>query len=220
MDKSGKKRINIGFVILILFIIWTALIQVVDVKPLGQNGTDIGLSTLNCWFHEYSGVHMWLCTVTDWLEIVLALIFVLFIGMILTQWVKRKKCSRIDSDLIILGIFYVVAIAIYLSFKVMPINYRPILINGVMEPSYPSMTTLLAMCVMLTFIEQINRRVANITVKRVIQIVSVALMCFMVIGRLLAGVHWLSDIVGSVLLSSGLFMVYAGCVRTCKGYRE
>lgn len=31
---------------------------------------------------------------------------------------------------------------------------------------------------------------------------------FMVIGRMIAGVHWLTDIIGSVILSTGLYMIY------------
>lgn len=39
----------------------------------------------------------------------------------------------------------------------------------------------------------------------------------MVIGRLVAGVHWLTDIVGAVLLSFGLYSIYrAAVIRWCK----
>ena len=36
----------------------------------------------------------------------------------------------------------------------------------------------------------------------------IAFSAFMVIGRLISGVHWATDIIGSILLSAGLFMLY------------
>jgi membrane-associated phospholipid phosphatase len=100
----------------------------------------------------------------------------------------------------------------YIFFEMIPINYRPILINGVMEASYPSSTTLLVLCVMPALIEQTQRRLSSIAVKKVITIVTIAFSAFMVIGRLISGVHWLTDIVGGVLLSIGLFSIYQGAV--------
>ena len=126
--------------------------------------------------------------------------------------IKRRSLFKVDPDIIILGVYYVVVILAYLIFEMISINYRPILINGVMEASYPSSTTLLVLCVMPTLIEQIQRRMSCSTLKRIITILAIAFSAFMVIGRLISGVHWFTDIVGGVLLSAGLFTVYKAVV--------
>ena len=89
-----------------------------------------------------------------------------------------------------------------------PINYRPIPINGAMEASYPSSTTLLVLSVMPTLKFQIDRRSGSSAIRMVTTVFVVTFSAFMVVGRLIAGVHWATDIVGSVFLSSGLFMIY------------
>ena len=43
MKKSEKKNLLIGSIFLAMFAVWTALIQSVDVQPLGQNGTSMDL---------------------------------------------------------------------------------------------------------------------------------------------------------------------------------
>ena len=40
----------------------------------------------------------------------------------------------------------------------------------------------------------------------------IAFSTLMVIGRLISGVHWVTDIIGSVLLSTGLYMLYWSAV--------
>ena len=136
----------------------------------------------------------------------------IFAGIGVVQLIMRRSLFKVDPDIIILGVYYVVVILEYLFFEMISINYRPILINGVMEASYPSSTTLLVLCVMPTLIEQIQRRRSSIAVKRIVTILAIAFSAFMVIGRLISGVHWVTDIVGGVLLSAGLFTVYKAVV--------
>ena len=114
----------------------------------------------------------------------------------------------VDSDILILGVYYVTVIALYLVFEMIPINYRPIPINGVMEASYPSSTTLLVLSVMPTVIFQAERRIQNAFIRKTIIAFSVLFSLFTVIGRTVSGVHWLTDIVGAVLFSSGLYLIY------------
>lgn len=210
--KQGKSFLIFGVGLLIVFEVFTILIQAVDVKPLGVNGTNIGFSTFNTWFHSLTGVNWALYNITDWLGLVPVFICMAFGGVGFFQLIKRRSLLKVDSDIIILGIHYVIVISGYLIFEMIPINYRPILINGFMESSYPSSTTLLVLGVMPTVIFQINRRVKNIKIKNIISAITIIFSVFMVVGRLISGVHWVTDIVGSVLLSMGLFYIYKGTV--------
>lgn len=212
MKKNGKKLLRVGIIMMVVFAVWTALIQIVDVQPVGQNGTDIGFASLNCWFHKLTGVHMAIYTVTDWLGLVPIFICVLFGGIGLVQLVMRRNLFKVDFDLILLGIYYIIVIFGYLFFEMIPINYRPILIEGIMEASYPSSTTLLVLSVMPTLSFQVNRRMKNTTIKNGINIFVILFSLFMVIGRTVAGVHWLTDIIGSVILSTGLYLIYKASV--------
>ena len=215
---NGWKRILVtGVMFIVAFAIWTTLILTVDVQPWGQNATKIGFATFNCWFHELTGVDMRIYSITDWLGLVPIFICMIFGGVGLVQLVKRRSLFKVDYDIIILGIYYVIVILAYLIFEMIPINYRPILIEGVMEASYPSSTTLLVLCVMPTLIEQTNRRIKSAVGKRLIDGFSVCFSVFMVIGRLFSGVHWFTDIMGGILLSAGLFCIYrAGVLFSIK----
>ena len=212
MNRNGKKLLILGMVLLVMFVIWTWLIQCVDVKPSGQNGTQIGFATFNCWFHSITGVHMAIYTITDWLGLVPVFICMVFGGVGFVQLIKRKSLFKVDRDLIFLGIYYVVVILEYLIFEMIPINYRPILIEGMLEASYPSSTTLLVLSVMPTLIFQVNRRSTNPVFREAVCVLTVIFSAFMVIGRLVAGVHWFTDILGAVVLSAGLYCMYKATV--------
>ena len=131
----------------------------------------------------------------------------------LWQWVERKQIRRVDFDILVLGGFYILTIAVYVLFEEIVINYRPVLINGNLEASYPSPTTMLTLCVIPTAMLQLRRRIRNRIARRVVFCIMAAFALFMVIGRLLSGVHWFTDIVGGVWLSAGLDMLYAAMCR-------
>ena len=212
MKKHDKGGILSGAALILAFIVWTILIQTVDVRPVGVNGTNIGFATVNAWFHRLTGVHMGLYTITDWLGLVPIAVCMGFGVLGLTQWIRRRSIAKVDKDILLLGGYYILVILGYLIFEMIPINYRPILIGGAMEASYPSSTTLLVLSVMPTLLFQVDRRTTDITVRRITAAFVVLFSAFMVIGRLVAGVHWLTDIVGSVLLSAGLYSMYRAAV--------
>ena len=203
-----RKSFLTGGILLLGFALWTILIQTVDVQPVGVNGTSVGFAAVNTWFHRMTGVHMGIYTITDWLGLVPIAICMGFGILGLMQWIRRRSVVQVDKDILLLGGYYILVIIGYLIFEMIPINYRPILIDGAMEASYPSSTTLLVLSVMPTLLFQVNRRAKNPTARRITAAFVVLFSVFMVIGRLIAGVHWLTDIVGSVLLSAGLYILY------------
>ena len=212
MKVKGKKEFIIGVSGIGIFALWTFLIQIIDVKPKGVNGTEIGFATINTWLHSLTGVNMTLYTITDWAGLVPVFVCIAFGFVGLIQLIKRKSLLRVDFDIVALGIYYVIVIGGYLIFEMIPINYRPILINSFMEASYPSSTTLLVLSVMPTLALEVEKRIKNTAIKRIITIITVIFTIFMVVGRLISGVHWLTDIIGSIFLSVGLFYIYKGTV--------
>ena len=212
MKREGKKILGTGILLLLIFAGWTVLIQTVDVQPIGPEGTEVGLAAVNRWFHKLTGVHFTLYHVTDWLGLVPVFVCMMF-GMVgLVQLIGRRSLRKVDKDLLLLGIYYVIVIAGYLLFEMMPVNYRPVLIEGRPETSYPSSTTLLVLSVMPTLAFQAERRFRRRISKGTIKIFAAGFSVFMVAGRLISGVHWITDIMGAALLSGGMYLVYKGLV--------
>lgn len=212
MKNKERKLLVLGVGFIIAFTLWTWLVLIIDVKPEGVNGTEIGFATINTRFHSITDVNMTLYTITDWLGLVPIFICMLFGGLGFIQLVKRKSLFKVDFDIIALGIYHVIVIIGYLIFEIVPINYRPVLINGFMEASYPSSTTLLVLSVTPTLVFQTKCRLKNTILNKIITIIAEMFTIFMVVGRLVSGVHWLTDIIGSVLLSVGLFYLYKALV--------
>lgn len=208
MKENTKKELQAGIVLLAAFALWTVLIRHIDVQNAGPNGTEIGFATVNVWFHRLTGVHLLVYTITDWLGLIPIIICMGFGVLGLVQLIKRRSLRMVDSDILLLGAYYVLVILCYLLFEMVPINYRPILIDGNLEASYPSSTTLLVLSVMPSLKYQIDKRIANPVTRKAIAVFVIVFSAFMVVGRLIAGVHWITDIIGSVFLSSGLFMIY------------
>ena len=208
MKKKNRKGLIVGIGLLVAFVLWTVAVKFIDVQPIGPEGSVVGFATVNRFVHELTGANMSLYNITDWLGLV-PLGFVMCFGTLgLIQWIKRKHILKVDYSILVLGGFYIVVMAVYVLFEILALNYRPVLINGILEASYPSSTTMLVMCVMPTAIMQFNERIRNSVLRRSVTVIITAFIVFMVIGRLVSGVHWFTDIVGGALLSAGLVVLY------------
>ena len=203
-----KKKICIALGLLLSFVLWTMAISLIDVQPIGPQESTVGFATLNSMVHMRTGVHMRLYTITDWLGLVPVAFGFGFALLGLAQWIKRKSVLKVDRSILILGAFYVVSLMAYVFFESYVINYRPVLIAGYLEASYPSSTTLLVLCVMPTAMIQLRGRIKNHALRKAVTGAITSFIVFMVVGRLASGVHWLTDIIGGMLLSAGLVMFY------------
>ena len=109
--KKTKHILIRGLFLLLMFVLWTLAIMTIDVKPLGVNGSNIGFSSINTWFHQCTGVHLNLYVLTDWLGLVPVFVCLIFAVIGLIQLIKRKSLFKVDLDIILLGVFYVLVIA-------------------------------------------------------------------------------------------------------------
>lgn len=211
---TAKKRLYLvtGILLLLVFTVLTIAVTRFDVQPIGVEGTSVGFASLNKAFHELTGEHLELYDLTDKLSLIPAAVIAVFAFIGLLQLIRRKSLLKVDSDILVLGVFYIVVLAAYLLFEKLALNYRPVLIEGKMEASYPSSTTLLVLCVIATAMLQFSVRIEKPALRTVVLILSGIFGAAMIISRLISGVHWLTDIIGGLLLGSGLVFLYEAAV--------
>ena len=210
--KDEKKKIqnNFGVTVglLVLSILYTLAVMFIDVRPIGPQGSAVGFAEVNQYFHTLLGTNMLLYNITDWLSLPILFIVLGFAIVGLVQLIKRKNLLRVDSSILILGGFYVLVFLVYIFFEFFVVNFRPVLIQGILEASYPSSTTMLMMCVMPTAIMQFQRLILVKKLRNIVNVFCGIYASFMVIGRILSGVHWITDIVGGMLFSVTFVMLY------------
>lgn len=208
MRKERKRYFFAAAGFLLAFALWTILLGVVDVQPIGPCSSLVGFATLNKAFHARTGTNMTLYVITDWLGLVPIGVALVFGVLGLAQWIKRKSLFKVDKSILALGGFYLAVMAVYVLFEFIVINRRPVLIDGYLEVSYPSSTTMLVLCVMPTTMMQLSRRIKQKLFRRIALLALFGFTVFMVVGRVLSGVHWLTDIIGGGLISASLVTAY------------
>ena len=198
-----KKRLIFPIILTVLSFIYTLMVKNIDVKSIGPNNSSVWFSTLNKEFKNFIGHNMTIYKITEILGY-LVLLLVLMYGIIgLRQLIKRKSLMKVDKELLILGVFYIVMLITYIFFEKCIINYRPILIDGELEASYPSSHTLLALCVGFSSII-VNKKYINKEYISNFNKIIIGLVLLVFFGRTISGVHWISDILGGVIISSAL----------------
>lgn len=209
MKRNGKLILSascfIGTVILII------LLRFVDVAPIGPNNTCVGLSHLNQFVFNAFGVNMIWYTITDWLGIVAILTAFLFSVAGLIQLLKRKSILKVDREILSLGGLYLVVIGLYILFEKAVVNYRPIIMPGCTQPeaSFPSSHTMLVCVVMGSAAMLTGKYVKNRTLCVLLKAFCILIIAVTVIGRLISGVHWFTDIIGGILISSALLSLFS-----------
>lgn len=212
-----NKKLCVSVCLLMAFAVWTLLVSFIDMGPIAPSGELVGFSTVNEYFHNLTGTNMWLYTLTDWLSLIPLLICVSFGALGLFQLISRRSLWKVDHDIIALGVFYIVVMSTFALFEVAVVNYRTVLIDGRLEASYPSSTTMLVMTVMSTAAMQMNARIRNKTFRICVVAACLAFGAFMVVGRIISGVHWITDIIGGAIFSAGVVLLYYSVCKMLKG---
>lgn len=201
-----KKNILLTSVLFIIFGIYTYLVKTVDVKSIGPKNSKVGFASINGWFKGVIGSNMTIYKVTEYLGYLLLLLVAVFGVIGLIQLIKRKSLFKVDREIISLGVLYAAMLVVYVIFEKVIINYRPILIDKVLEASYPSSHTVLSMCVGISFLMVSNKYFGKYS--KVANILVTILLVLVLTGRIISGVHWISDIVGGILVSLSLISLF------------
>lgn len=218
-----SKRRKLFITVLILFIIsivYTLLVKYYDVAKIGPENSAVGFSGINALIHKTLPYNDFWYKVTKYLGIV-PFLYCAFYGLIgVAQLIKHKTLKKIDKRLIYLVIFYVVMLIVYVLCDKIVVNYRPILEDGALESSFPSSHTLLACCVCVSSLLIAKYYIKNQKILKIFNYGTIILMIVLVVGRLLSGVHWLTDIIGGIIYSVLLIYLYYSCIYTYKKTRD
>lgn len=192
---------------LLLFAALVACLLTLDQQPIAADGSMVGLGSANLAFHNLTGVNWTLYDITEYGGYVaIASMFVFFvIGLV--QLIRGRGFKGVDKAIYFIAIAYVVMLVLYVGFDKIALNWRPVLVDGELEPSFPSSHSFLAVGTMGCAITWARHRLASAPARTAVTVICTLIALVVVVGRLLCGVHWLTDIVGGVVL--GLALVFA-----------
>lgn len=214
MKRRTTKYFLRAGILFLLFGIFTLLVVTFDVQPIGPERSAVGFADMNQSVWLLIGVHPVWYAITDWLGVVALLLPFGFAAAGLCQLIKRKDIRKVERSILALGGVYILTLAFYLFFEQVVVNYRPVIPGEGLEASYPSSHTLVVVCIMATATLQFRSFFPN---KRKLcsgmDLTAALLIAITVIGRLLSGVHWFTDIVGGLLLAAALIALY--CAIRC-----
>lgn len=209
---KNKRNIIMSVIMTIFSGVYVYLVKTVDVKAIGPNNSSVGFSKINKAFADLVGSNMTIYKLTEIFGLLVFIIVGVY-GLIgIYQLFKRKSLFKVDREIISLGILYVLMIGTYLVFEKVIINYRPIILEGKLEASFPSSHTMLAICTCVSSLMVYKKYVPE-KLNYLVMFTTVLLLTLVFLGRTLSGVHWLSDILGGVIISLTLLTYFYTIVK-------
>lgn len=213
---KNKGCYALGGISAVISLLIIAMVRMVDVSAIGPNGTSIGLSHINQKVHETIGVNQIWYDITEILGGVAILVAGIFALVGFVQLVKGKSLAKVDKEIYAVGGLYAVVVVLYALFEKVIINYRPVIMDGETAPeaSFPSSHTMLTCVVMGSAIILIGKYIQSEGLKKILQIAAAVILIVTVVGRLISGVHWFSDIMGGIFISLTLVSIFAGIIKS------
>ena len=196
----------------VLAVVFTVLTAAVDKAPIAPDGSEVGFSSLNRAVQDWIGVNDGWYRVTQILGYVALGVVALFACVGLFQWIRRRSLKKVDPKIFCLGGLYVLTGALYVFFEKVIVNVRPVLENGKAEASFPSSHTVLAFVVFFSAAFMLEDYVKNGVLRSVLALICGAAAGVAVIGRLLSGVHWATDIFGGLLYGAALLALFSAAL--------
>lgn len=207
MEKRRKEILLCGGLFAVA-IIYTLLVKYIDVQEIGPNDSLVGFATINNFMFNLTGVNMLWYDITDWWGFVPLFIAFIYVMIGFIQMIKRRNILKVDKEILGLGVYYIIVIGLYIFFETCIINYRPTLMDGILEASYPSSHTLLSVCICGSSLIINKYLFKNRNFFKAENIISILSILVIVIGRFISGVHWFTDIVGAILISIALLKAF------------
>ena len=213
-----NKGLLASIIMIIATAAYTAALMLVDVQPIGPNGTKVGLATMNSMFQNIVGVNFTYYNIAEVMGYVIWAIFGVFALAGFVQMIKRRSIIKVDRNILVLGGMYFILFALYVLFSKVAVNYRPIIMPGetMPEPSFPSSHTMMAIVVAVGTMMQLKYYVKKKSTRTFLMFDLTIIMLITVAARTLSGAHWLSDIIAGILVSLTLISLYCAVYNSVK----
>ncbi len=219
MKSKGKILLALLFALLFAALVWA--VGNVAVAAIGPQGTSVGFAELNRTVHEMTGVHMLWYDVTDWLGLAAIAVAAVFALSGFVQLIRRRSLLKIDREIWLLAVLYIVVIGLYVLFEMFIVNYRPVIMPGENAPeaSFPSSHTMLVCVVLGSAMKLMGKYIKAKGLRVVLRLLCALVIAVTIVGRLISGVHWFTDIVGGLLISAALLALFSAAADAAAGRR-
>ncbi|MBQ7201983.1 phosphatase PAP2 family protein [Candidatus Saccharibacteria bacterium] len=143
---------------------------------------------------------------TDVILISALAVFAIFVWLGIFQWIRRKSFLKIDKNLLWALLPLILMSLVYFLFdKVFVLNVRP---NGSGEPSFPSTHVMVVATIFFMVAINLKKYIANVYIRFFLYTIMLVLIALVSYGRVIANMHWISDVLGGLGFAAIFAVIY------------